>query len=180
MSRAQGQVPGRAAYWVGLLRDWVLALIVVIAGFATFQFIAGPSAPSSGPAPAFTLPDPSSGQMVALEDYADQLVVLNFWFTDCGPCRREIPELSTWAEANPDVPLIGISTDSYDGAVVKARAARLGVRYPIAHDRDGRVAGSYKVTLFPTTMVVKNGEIRAARMGTVDGATLDRLVASAR
>ena len=170
----------RLAYWVGLVRDWVLALVVVVAGFATYQYIANPPLQSSGPAPDFSLLDPMTGRQVTLSDYQDQVVVLNFWFTDCGPCRREIPELSAWAEKNPDVPLIGVSTDRYEPSVVKTRAQQLGVRYLVAHDQDASVSLSYGVTMFPTTMVVKNGEIRKARLGLVDETLLDAMVHSAR
>lgn len=30
-------------------------------------------------------------------------MVLNLWFTGCGPCRKEMPELSTWKDTMPDV-----------------------------------------------------------------------------
>ncbi len=36
-------------------------------------------------------------------DVNGKVMVLNLWFTGCGPCRREMPELSTWKDEMPDV-----------------------------------------------------------------------------
>lgn len=36
-------------------------------------------------------------------DVKDKVMVLNCWFTGCGPCRAEMPELSTWKNEMPDV-----------------------------------------------------------------------------
>ena len=36
-------------------------------------------------------------------DVEGKVMVLNCWFTGCGPCRAEMPELSSWKEEMPDV-----------------------------------------------------------------------------
>lgn len=36
-------------------------------------------------------------------DVAGKVMVLNLWFTGCGPCRAEMPELSRWKDEMPDV-----------------------------------------------------------------------------
>lgn len=36
-------------------------------------------------------------------DVKGKVMVLNLWFTGCGPCRTEMPELSTWKDEMPDV-----------------------------------------------------------------------------
>ena len=166
-------------YLVDLARDWGIALVVVVAAFFTWQFISSPPVPTVGPAPDFELSDLEGGS-VKLSDYGDQLVVLNFWFTDCMPCRREIPELQAFAMANPDVPVIGISTDRMDPAILRTRSRQLGVGYRVAHDRYGQVAGTYGVNVFPTTMIVREGEIRNIRIGELDRALLASMVERSR
>ena len=166
-------------YLVDLARDWGIALVVVIAAFFTWQFISSPPVPTVGPAEDFELAD-LDGNPVRLSDFGDQLVVLNFWFTDCAPCRREIPEPQAYAEAHPDVTLIGISTDRMDPSILKTRSKQLGIGYRVAHDRYGQVAGSYGVTVFPTTMVVRGGEVLNIRVGELDRGLLGSMVDRSR
>lgn len=36
-------------------------------------------------------------------------LVLNFWYTGCGPCIREMPELNGWMDACPDVNYLAVT-----------------------------------------------------------------------
>lgn len=51
------------------------------------------------PAPPFTLPDYyNPGETVSLADYRGRVVLVNFWYPACGPCRGEFPHLQATAE----------------------------------------------------------------------------------
>lgn len=52
--------------------------------------------------PDFTAVD-IDGKTWTSADVAGKIMVLNLWFTGCGPCRAEMPELSTWKDEMPDV-----------------------------------------------------------------------------
>lgn len=43
------------------------------------------------------------GRKWSSADVEGKVMVLNCWFTGCGPCRAEMPELSKWKEEMPDV-----------------------------------------------------------------------------
>ncbi len=43
--------------------------------------------------PDFTLPD-LNGEQVALSDFYGKPLVLNFWFRNCTPCKKEMPRLN--------------------------------------------------------------------------------------
>lgn len=62
-------------------------------------------------APDFTL-ETFDGQVVSLEDFEGQSLVINFWSSWCPPCRDEAPMLNQFHEATQDddeVALIGIA-----------------------------------------------------------------------
>ncbi|HEY3884311.1 MAG TPA: redoxin domain-containing protein, partial [Vicinamibacterales bacterium] len=45
------------------------------------------------PAAPFTLPDYPDGRKVSLSDFRGKVVLINFWYPSCGPCRGEFPTL---------------------------------------------------------------------------------------
>ena len=55
-------------------------------------------------------------------------LVLNFWYTGCGPCIKEMPELSTWVDACPDVNFLAVTWNTADEIrpVVRRRGFRFG------------------------------------------------------
>lgn len=63
------------------------------------------------PAPAFSLAD-LEGQKHSPADFKGKPLVLNIWATWCPPCRAEIPDLVTFAQAHPEVTVVGISVDT--------------------------------------------------------------------
>lgn len=162
-----------------LARDWLLAIAVVVAlWFVWFQFFA-PAPLSSGPAPDFDLAvvTGEKGERFQLAD-DDHLVVLNFWFTSCQPCRHEIPELTAYHQAHPEVPLYGVSIDRMQPTRLAAMSRKLGIDYPVLHDRDSRVSGEFGVSMFPTTVIVHEGKIARVRTGEVTQQSLEAMVAS--
>lgn len=50
---------------------------------------------------------------IKLSDYPDQIMVLNFWASWCGPCREETPDLKVVAELRKYDPVqfLGINVD---------------------------------------------------------------------
>jgi peroxiredoxin len=65
----------------------------------------------------------ANGASFKLGDFFGKVMVINFWATWCGPCRREIPEL---VKLNKDfhsrgVEMIGLSTEDPDASAEKVR-----------------------------------------------------------
>lgn len=54
------------------------------------------------PFPDFSATD-IAGRTWTNADANGRVMVLNLWFTGCGPCRGEMPELSGWKNEMPDV-----------------------------------------------------------------------------
>lgn len=73
------------------------------------------------------------GKALTLGSFRDKTILVNFWATWCGPCRKEMPELDHLAQRlDPDRAIVlGIAAD--ERAVVGEFLDHLGgVRYPIA------------------------------------------------
>lgn len=168
-------------FLAGLLKDWGIAFVVVLAAFALFSWVTTPHPKTDGPAPAFELVDlEGNPTSLAALDAAGDVVVLNFWFTTCPPCRNEIPELVAFHAEHPEVPLVGVSIDKLSTARLAATSKKLGIDYPVLHDPQARVAAEYGVAVYPTTVLVRDGQIVASRMGEVTSASLSSMIDAAR
>ena len=79
----------------------------------------------------------SEFQADVLDASRDQLVVVDFWATWCGPCRSMAPHLDTIA-------------DEYDG---KVRIVKVDA------DRNQKCMITYGIKNLPTLLVFKDGEV---------------------
>jgi len=124
-------------------------------------------------APDFVLQD-LDGRPVTLEALRGKTVVLNFWATWCGPCRREIPHFSRFSIENPEIKVLGLTTETNIGALRQARKA-LGIAYPVVL-ADAQTAGAYDISTLPTTIVVEpDGSVGAVHVGAMSARQLERL-----
>ena len=115
---------------------------------------AGPPSPLLGrQAPEFRLKD-TEGKEVSLASYKGRPVLVNFWATWCGPCKYEIPWLTTLKTkyAPQGFEILGIDTDNLDSDSSKTDAATtakvmqaahtLHIDYPVLYGGDA-VANLY-------------------------------------
>lgn len=108
-----------------------------------------------------------TGETVGSSDYAGGVLVVNFWYAACGPCRAEAPDLEEayGTFADEDVAFLGINTqDSAEAAA--AFAETYDVTYPSLITIDDRAvklafAERTPINATPTTLVL-DGEGRVA------------------
>ncbi len=83
-------------------------------------------------APDFELPD-ASGKTLRLSDFKGKVVLLDFWATWCGPCRKSTPWMIELAHKYRDAGLVvvGVSMDEDGWPVVKPFIEQMKVTYPI-------------------------------------------------
>ena len=187
--RPPGRSPSRATRLAGGVL--ILGLVVLIVGLA-FQELRTRGTSAAGgitvanyramaktedrPVPQFEMPALSGTANLALRDYADKVVVLNFWATWCGPCRTEAPELeSTWrAYRDRGVQFLGVNYRD-DRARARAYEGEFGITYPSVFDPAGQLAFDYELVGLPTTFVIgRDGRIVYKFTGKIDSAILGR------
>ncbi len=115
----------------------------------------------------FALPD-TSGQIIKLEDFAGQVVMLNFFATWCGPCQVEAPLLedSIWTVyKDNDFVLIGLDFRE-DKHLASQFIKQFGLTYPVVLDSLGQVFDAYRLRLFPTSVIIdQNGYVAYVKEG---------------
>jgi cytochrome c biogenesis protein CcmG, thiol:disulfide interchange protein DsbE len=120
-------------------------------------------------APEFTLHS-LGGNSLALGDYRQQVVVLNFWATWCPPCVEETPSLEKFAvETKPlGVNVIAVSVDE-DPAALQKFVADHHLSFPIARDPQQALASRYGTFQFPETYIIdRYGRVAEKIIGAID------------
>lgn len=129
----------------------------------------------------------ADGTSVSSKDYAGKVLVVNFWYAGCPPCRVEAPDLESLSQkyAAQGVSFLGVNL--YDSASTAASFEQdKGVTYPSVLDRDtGSVLLAFSKTVppkaTPTTIVIdKQGRVAARILGAIpDKSILDSLISDA-
>lgn len=70
------------------------------------------------------------GGTFKLSEARGQLVIVNLWASWCAPCREEIPEISAFATANPEVTVVGVAVQDPEKSA-REFAATIGATYPL-------------------------------------------------
>ena len=82
-------------------------------------------------------------------------MILDFWATWCGPCRRLAPILAGIEEkyASQGLKVIGINQRENKSVVAEFAKAN-GYKTQILLDTDGSVGASYGIAAFPTLVII--------------------------
>lgn len=88
---------------------------------------------------------------------AGRYMVINFWFSTCEPCKREMPVLTAAAEKYANIAdFIGINPNDTSTSA-SAFLQKYKITYPTYLDNDGAQVTAAGVATFPATFVL-NGE----------------------
>ncbi|MCC3272527.1 TlpA family protein disulfide reductase [Arthrobacter zhangbolii] len=125
------------------------------------------------------------GTEVSSADWAGAVVVLNFWYAACAPCRKEAPDLVELHNTfEPDgARFYGVNIRD-EKATAEAFERNFNVPYPSFYDKDGGVllamANVVPPQAVPTTLVLdRQGRVAARILGLADKGTLKALISDA-
>lgn len=132
----------------------------------------------------FTGPD-ESGETIDSTDFLGEVVVVNFWYASCPPCRREAPWLQKLNDqyASDGVVFLGVNVRD-EAAAAATFAEKFGITYPSIIDHEGEVvltfAGVASPSAVPTTVILdRQGRYAARIVGIIDESVLDGLIKAA-
>ncbi len=120
----------------------------------------------SGPAPDFTLKSAQHGNL-RLQEYRGQVVLLNFWASWCGPCRKEMPALQDLYKKYEKFGFVvlAVSVDE-DTSAADEFMGTVEVDFPYLYDTESKVSELYAVEAMPTTVVIdRDGQRRFLHKG---------------
>ncbi|MBM4403097.1 MAG: TlpA family protein disulfide reductase [Candidatus Cloacimonetes bacterium] len=117
-------------------------------------------------APEWELPNPE-GSMVKLTDLRGKIVILDFWATWCGPCRRLMPVLNQWMQKQMPEGVVVISINVWETDTDKALAyfqeSNFAMKLLYGYDK---LATAYGVEGIPHLAVIdREGFIRFEENG---------------
>ena len=131
-------------------------------------------------APDFSLQSLDDVQ-IRLAELRDQVLLLNFWGTWCGPCRREMPEFQKAYEdwQSRGFEIIAIAYNDTEQAMIKFRD-EFGLSFPLALDDSGEINDLYGIQTRPSSYLLgKDGVILARHFGIMTESQLSELLVNA-
>ena len=121
------------------------------------------------------------GRFRLSEQYADNVVVVNFWYPSCPPCREEMPEFQrAWEELEGEpVRFLGLFVprgfDTEDTA--REFVVELGLTFDFATDHKETIATAYGIEFYPTTWFIdQSGKVSATFVSVLDTERITEIV----
>lgn len=140
---------------------FIAAAVLMLSVVAWGIYDNAQSQPENGPAPAFALPMLEEEGVFSLASQQGDVVVINFWGSWCGPCRREAPMLQEAYEhfAPQGVVFVGIAVKDIESDALDY-IDEFNITYPNVMDWGGELEEAYRTQGVPETFIVdRNGDV---------------------
>lgn len=127
-------------------------------------------------APDFTVVD-LEGNEVHLSDFIGKPIILNFWASWCGPCKKEMPDFDElYAEYGEDIHFVMVNMTDGSRETLEGASEFIedqGYSFPVYYDTEYDAAITYGVTALPTTYFIDaEGYLVAHALSALDRETI--------
>jgi peroxiredoxin len=114
----------------------------------------------------------NDGAVISTADLIGQPLIINYWFSTCAPCKRELPDFaSVHADLGDRIRFVGVNpvdTAEVNGSFAHDR----GVRYELLRDPDGAFTDAVGIANAPVTLFIAADGTIVRQTASLDAATL--------
>jgi len=130
-------------------------------------------------APNFTATT-TTGEAISLNDLRGKTVLLNFWFTSCAHCKKEMPAFQNAYDTHSDSFVVVAINREESAEAISAFGAELALTFPLVLDPSGDLQAQFNVIGYPTTYLIDpDGVIIAYHAGPLSDADIADLISTA-
>jgi thiol-disulfide isomerase/thioredoxin len=140
---------------------YLILLLMLISTSAQAQLAVGQKAPN-------LIGKDSKGHEILVENYKGKVLVVTFWASWCGPCRRELPGLNALQNAvgTEYIQVVAVNHKENLKTTVDIMRQLKDRKLISSLDINGKISDQYGVNSFPNLWIINpNGIIDAHRVG---------------
>lgn len=120
-----------------------------------------------GATPPDLLGKTPEGDEIRISQFRGRVMVVTFWASWCGPCRRELPvldQLQRVAGERAKVVAVNVKDTPQDYRLIRRQLKDAALTF--TYDRSGEIAQGYAVKAYPNLYVIdQRGAIAAVHVG---------------